>query len=152
MGQYFLTKNKKAQAWSLDVSVAIVIFITGIIILYIYAINYTEQSNKDLNYLLYEGNTASELILNEGELGIISKGKINQTKLDNFYYSDYEDIRNKLKIRDNFYFLMDDLEINGTQINYVGNKNTTSIDSLIKIDRFTIYKNKPVKFQLFIWK
>ena len=65
MEQFILTK--KAQVWSLDLIIASVIFSIGIIILYIYAINYSPETKNQLNELLYEGNLASKLILSDPE-------------------------------------------------------------------------------------
>ena len=70
MVRSILIKNKRAQAWSLDLVIASIIFIIGIIVLYVYAINYSSQAKDQLDELFYEGNLASELILSEKEQGI----------------------------------------------------------------------------------
>jgi hypothetical protein len=144
-------KAKKAQAWSLDLIVASVIFTAGIIILYVYAINYSSQTKNQLDGLFYEGNSASQLILSENDAGILSAGKINQTKLDEFYNYDYQTKKNKLGITNDFYFTFTGLEINGVPEDYVGKINNTAIENLIQVTRITLYENKPTKFQIFIW-
>lgn len=144
-------KTKKAQAWSLDLIVASVIFSVGIIILYVYAINYSSQTKNQLDGLFYEGNLVSQLILSEKDYGILSEGKINQTKLNEFSNYDYPTKKNKLGITNDFYFTFSGMEINGTSENYVGKINDTSIENLVQVTRITLYKNKPVKFQVFIW-
>ena len=59
---------------------------------------------------------------------------------------------NKLEIIDDFYFNLPDITINGTSIHYIGRINESSVDNLIKITRFTIYKNKPAKLEVYVWK
>ncbi len=144
-------KNKLGQVWSLDIIIAGVIITTGIIILYIYAINYTNQSQENLDYLFYEGNLASQLILSEENFGILDNAsQINQSKLDDYYYN-YDLKKSVLGITKNFYFELDNMtEVNGTAVPYIGRKSPTTSSS-IKITRITIYKNQPIKFDLYVW-
>ena len=143
--------KKKGQVWSLDLIIAAVIFLIGIIILYNYAINYSTQSKNNLDELLYEGNLASELILSEEDFGILSKGIVNQTKLDAFDALSDSGKKSVLGVEYNFYFTMDQLEIDRITRDYVGIINSSQVDNLVKITRLTVYKNKPVKFQLYAW-
>ncbi len=156
MEKYYLIKNlyknKKAQAWGLDLVIASVIFLIGIIILYVYAINYSSQTKNSLDEMLYDGNLASGLILSENDFGILSNGKVNQTKLDDFYNSDYQTKKNQIGLKYDFYFVMDDLEVNGNPLNYIGKSNISEIENLIQVTRLTIYKNKPIKFDIFVWR
>lgn len=147
-----ILKNKKAQVWSLDLLIAGVIFLIGIIVLYNYAMNYSSQSNSNLDELFYEGNLASELILSEEDAGILSEDIINQSKLDAFYNLDNSTKKSTLGVKSNFYFTMENLEIEGSSKAYVGIMNSSQVDNLIQITRLTIYKNKPTKFQLFVWR
>ena len=145
-------RSKKAQAWSLDVVVAIVIFMAGVIILYVYAINYVNQGGQQLDDLLYQGNTAAELLLGDDELGLVSNGKINQDKLNDFYASDYKLKKMRLGVKDDFYFILPNLEVNGTLVGYAGLMNSTAVKNSIKVSRFSVYKNKPIKFQIYVWR
>jgi len=131
--------------------IAGVIFLLGIVILYNYAINYSSQSKNNLDEFFYEGNLASSLLLSEEEFGILSNSIINQTKLETFNNLDNSEKKSSLGIKYNFYFTIDNLEINGTRQDYVGITNTTEVENLIRIPRLTIYKNKPTKFELFVW-
>jgi len=149
MEQFILTK--KAQVWSLDLIIASVIFSIGIIILYIYAINYSPETKNQLNELFYEGNLASKLILSDSDIGILSDNKINQDKLNDFNNFDYQTKKNQIGLINNFYFTFEGLEINGNPASYVGIINPPEVKNLIKITRLSIYKNKPIKFQLFVW-
>ena len=51
-----------------------------------------------------------------------------------------------------FYIIIDDLTITGTSQTYLGTLQSGTSTSLIKINRLSVYENKPVKFSLFIWK
>ena len=44
------------------------------------------------------------------------------------------------------------VEVGEAPVEYIGNMNTTPVNNNIKISRFTVYKNKPVKFQLYVWR
>ncbi len=148
---FILIKKKKAQVWSLDAVAGIIIFTAAMAVLFFYAINYNNQSEINIGDLSYQGNLAAELILSE-EDGILTDNKINQTKLDEFYYSDYNAKKRGFGIKDDFYFVLPELEINGSDADYVGKVNSSAVDNLIQVTRFTIYKNKPVQFDIFIWR
>lgn len=143
--------NKRGQVWSFDLIVAGIIFLIGMVILIYYALNFSPQSANQLEELFYQGNLASELILSEEGGGILSEGIVNQTKLDSFDVLSDENKRNFFGLNTNYYFVIDNLDMGGGR-NSVGIMNTSSIESLVQITRLTIYKNKPVKFQLYVWK
>ena len=155
MEQYYLIKSikqKKAQAWSLDAIIAILIFFSGIAILFFYAINYSDELSSTLDNLLNQGNTASELLLTDNEVGIVSNNIINKTLLDNFYTADYNLKRRELGITDNFYFTLPELEVNGNPTEYIGVAPFIGNKNSIKIERIVVYNNKPVKLDLYVWK
>jgi hypothetical protein len=174
MGKFILTK--RGQMWSMDLVIAIIIFFVGIVFLYMYAVNISEKSQETMDSLNYDGNTISNFILSEGYPenwnktnfsipGILTNGKINQTKLDSFYtisQENYTGIRNNFNTYYDFYFYFPNstMMINGVERDGIGNpninRNTISTvynpDNLIRITRFTIYNNKVVKFYLYIWE
>ena len=118
--------NKKAQVWSLDVIMGIVIFMVAIVIFYVYTINLsedTESKSQDLDTdaeffssnLLSEGSPRNWNITNALIPGVMTGVEINQTKLDNLYnltYSDYPQGYQRLIImvgtRFDFYFYLND--------------------------------------------
>ncbi len=144
--------EKKAQVWSLDLLVSVSIFIVGIVILFFYAINFTNQTKNNLDNLYNQGYTASEILLSEDEGSIVSNGIINQTKLDEFFSKEYEEMRRSLGMTDNFYFTLDDLQINGEDEDYIGLQSGPETKNLVKINRIVAYRNKPSKLQMYIWK
>jgi len=151
MEKFISTSNKKGQAWSIDLIVAGVLFLAGIIILFYYAINQSSQTRNQLDELFYEGKLASELILSDESFGILTDNVVNQTKLENFFYLADDMKKEVLGLRHNFYFSMENLEINGNHQAYVGIVNTSDVENSIQITRLTVYKNKPTKFQLYVW-
>ena len=150
MEQFISINSKEGQAWSLDIVIASVIFMIGIIVLYLYAINYLSKPDERLKEMFYEGNLASELILSKDDFGILTGHKVNQTKLDSFN-STYQNKKSLLGIRRNFYFVIDGLELGGSPAEYVGAKNPDP-ENIVQITRITIYKDKPAKFQLYVWE
>jgi len=145
----FLINKKKAQAWSIDLLIACFIFGVALTILYTYGINYSPQSKNNLNELFYQGNLAGEMILSED--GIISEGKINQTKLDEFASADYQEKKIKMGLKDNFYFSFENLKVNGVPVDYVGKMNETEIEDVVQVERISVYENKPIKFDIYLW-
>jgi len=166
MEKYILMNHKKSQVWGFDIVIAITIFLVGVIAAYLYAINFLNESEQTLDSLFSEGNFVSSLILSSGtpndwvnsevEIpGILSEGKINQTKLDKFYEltenpEGYKNIKNLLATKYNFYFNFTGIEASGSQINGVGNYSQNP-ENIVKIERLTVYKNKPVKFIIYMW-
>jgi len=140
--------NKKGQAWSLDALVATLIFFSGIAILFFYAVNYTNQITSPLDDLLSQGNLASELLLSNDNLGLLTDNKMDQIKIDAFAVADHDTKRRGLGIKDNFYFTMPGL----TPSTNIGVLPPINVKNSIKIERIVIYNNKPVKFELFIWR
>lgn len=131
--------NKKAQVWSFDLIIAGVIFLIGIIILFLYAINYTSQTKNHLDELFYEGNLASELILSEEDFGILTNGEVNSTKLAVFNCSIK---KNEMSLKNNFYWSLDGNNYCDVPVNP---------ENLIKVTRITIYNNKPSKFEISVY-
>jgi hypothetical protein len=150
MEQFILIKNKKAQIWGLDLIIASIIFLTGIIILFYYAINILPQSKNQLDEFFYEGNLASDLILSEDQYGILSESKVNQTKLESFNSWPNSTKKNLLGVTNNFYFTMEGMNVSNNY--YIGMINTSDTDTLVKVTRITIYNDRPTKFELYVWR
>lgn len=158
--------RKKSQAWGIDLMAAITIFTVGILSIYIYSINFSDETEDTLNELYYRGRSASSLLLSEGNPdnwsknnveipGILSQKKINQTNLEmlnNISQENYQEVTYMLGLGygNEFYFNFPGMEIEGEKVNGIGKK-PEDPENLIKIKRVTIYQNKPTKLNLFIW-
>lgn len=161
-----IPKSKKAQIWGMDLMFGVIIILVGIIGIYFYSINLFGNSETSLNEMDYDANFVSSQILSEGYPidwtnedvkvpGILTENKVNQTKLDriyNFSQNDYEELRQILGTTYNFYFNFSDLEI--TDIGNIAGigKEINNPENLIKLERYTIYKDKITRLDIYIWK
>ena len=161
-------KPKKAQAWGTDLTIAFVIFSFAIIFFYFYSLNYSNETEDILEILTYEGNYIADSLLSSGypdqwqesnviEIGLTTSGKINQTKITNFYnlaQNDYEKTKRIFGTKYDYYFFMED-PINST-LEGIGKPgvNSTNIaaQNIIKITRLTIYQNKPTTAYVYIFQ
>jgi len=163
--------NKRGQAWSIDLIIAVIIFSAGILIFFIYSINQAGEAKEVLSELGYQGDVILNNLLSEGypqdwnqtnvvTIGILSNNKINETKLERFYnysISDYSATRSKFNTRYDYYFTFSDMTINSVPVDGIGmpgivDVNNINSSSLIKITRFSIYKEKPTTIYLYIWE
>ena len=161
-----MNMNKRGQAWGFDLMAGMLIFVAGIIIFYFYTINTPLETEQTLETLSREGEIISNAILSEGfpenwneqnviSPGILSQNKINDTKLERFNnltINNYQKTKALFNTRYEYYiFASENFTINGEEITGMGN--TPSNDkNLIKISRLTVYKNKPIIFNVEIWE
>ncbi|MFH1307523.1 MAG: hypothetical protein ABIH72_01595 [archaeon] len=156
--------TRKAQVWSIDLAIAIVIFLIGITMMYFYALNYTQETEDKLEVLFYDGNNVGEILLSPGypedwtvsdvvTPGILSENKINQTKLDNFNSLNYDEIQRRLNTNYELFFnFSEPMYISGAYQKGIGRDPLDySPRDIVKVSRFTIYQNKPVRIDIFIW-
>ncbi|MEK6844460.1 MAG: hypothetical protein AABX83_03480 [Nanoarchaeota archaeon] len=158
--------KKRGQAWGFDLMAAMVIFITGIIIFYFYTINTPLETGQILNTLSREGEIVANAILSEGfpenwneqnviSPGILTKNKINDTKLERFNnltINNYPKTKALFNTKYEYYaFVSENFTINNQQIIGIGNIPLND-KNLIKISRLTVYRNKPIIFNLEIWE
>lgn len=164
--------DKKAQAWGFDLMVAIVIFISGILIFYLYSINASGKPQENIESMLFDGNFITDSLLFVGlpndwtestvlSIGLTNNNKINNTKLERFYnmanpitnQEGYQ--RSRLLFSTKFEYFMNftktTMTINSIDVQGIGNWSSTPPKNLFKISRVTIYKNKPVTLDLYIW-
>ncbi len=160
----------KAQAWGFDLMIATALFLGGIIIFYIYSINYPIEGKKSFEELYYEGSVILDSLLSEGfpsdwnainvvRIGILDDEKVNETKLERFYNlnnSDYQKTKSLFNTKYEYYFNFSEpitLSSNGQVISGIGFEPiSTSTTNLVKITRVSIYKNKPVSVNLQVWE
>jgi len=159
-----LNSCKRSQAWGIDISIASIIFIIGIIMFYLYTVDQQggdggsdsmfEQGEVLADYILSEGYPENWNSTNVEKIGILNGNKINETKLENFYAlskSDYLKTRSLLKTRYHYwFFLSESMIINSAEVEGIGLK-PSSEDNLARITRLTIYQNRPVTAYFYIW-
>lgn len=174
MAQFILiNKKKEAQTWGIDLMIAAILFSAGIIALFVYLQNYPGEAPENLDMLIYDGNIIADNILSDGAPldwnssnviipGILSDNKINDTKIERFYNlsntsTSYAFTKTLFNTRfDYFFFLTENLYLPDGEVRGIGKPGTDpdliSAKNLVKITRFTIYKNKPQTFYLYIWE
>lgn len=157
--------KNKAQAWGFDLIVASTVFLVGMIIFYVYAINNSAQSEEAYNRLSYDGNAIADSLLSEGSpadwnsanvvfIGILSQNEINSTKLLQFHdlsQNNYNKTKAMFNTPYNYYLnFSSQITIESTIIQGIG-MDYDSPRNLIKISRFTIYNGKPITLNLYMW-
>lgn len=166
----FKIKNKKAQAWGTDLTIAFIIFTLAIVFFYFYSFNYSNETEDILDTLNYEGNFIADSLFSPGspedwtennviKPGITTDGKINQTKLQMFYNlarTDYNHTKTFFNTKYDFYFFTEQNLTLIPSAEGIGkpNINSTTIQAqnLFKVTRFTIYQNKPLTAYLYIFQ
>jgi hypothetical protein len=169
MIKYKLHANNHAQAWGLDLIIATVIFISAILIFFLFTLNssseekeifaqMTETAEIISDNLLLDGSPSNWNDTNVIKIGISSNNKINDTKLEKFYnltnttigYSKSQSI---FVTKFNYFInFSEPIIIQGNTVVGVGRPYwETSSENVIKTSRFTIYKNKPVTMYVNIW-
>jgi len=163
-------KNKKSQAWEIDLVIAVSIFLIGVLVFFIYSINQSVESLEKLDIIFYKGKNVMDNILSEGypkdwnkdnviRIGILDNGKINETKLERFYNLTQENyFRTKIIFNTeyDYYFFFKNLTIGSSAVEGIGKPNTNlsniNAENLVKISRVTIYKNEPKQVYLYVWE
>ena len=142
-----------------------------ILIFFVYTFNFSGEAEETFKQINYDGELIFRNIISEGHpqdwdsgnvviIGIISENKINETKLERFYdlaQNNYLHTKNLFKSRYEYYFFLgEDMTINSVEIEGIGKPGTTKNNinavNLIKITRFTIYKDKPITANLYVWE
>ena len=144
--------DTRAQVWSFDLLVALIIFVIGMIIIYFFALNYKSSTFDELGELYYDADLASNILLSEEAEGIVSNGKINQTKLDSFDALPVAAKKLRLGVSYNFYFSIPNMTISGNPQQYAGIVNTSAVDSQIKLTRIVVYNNQVTKMEVISWR
>lgn len=164
-------KLNKAQAWGADLTVALMIFLIGIVLFFFYSINYPNEGEQNLNLLISDGNILADSLLSNGypedwnsetvqKIGITNNNKINETKLEKFYNlanSDYTQTKQLFNTKYDYYFFLSEIiTLPEGDVQGIGKSGTNpeSIDAqnLIKITRFTIYQEKPATAYFYVWE
>ena len=164
-------ENRREQAWGMDLIIAIILFSIGIMYFYFYSVNYSSESKESLDSLYYDGEIILKSIFSNGypenwnsenavTIGILSNGRVDKTKLENFYnlaQNDYKKTKQLFNTRfDYLLFLSEPMIINSVEVSGIGKLGATpeNIQSknLIKMTRFVIYEEKPRTAYLYIWE
>lgn len=156
---------KSAQAWGFDLVVGLMLFSIGIVAFYLYSINYAGGSETDYPALQEEAKLIADVLMTSGypldwdsdnvvRIGINDDGKINQTKLERFYYlslNDYEKTKNLFNVRNDYYVRFSgNVSVDGESVGEIGRVESGS-ENLVKVSRAVIYENKIWTMEVFVW-
>ena len=83
-------KLRKAQAWGMDLVIAMVLFSMGMVAFYIYSLNQPSEAREKIEEMLYDGKIIANTLLSEGypedwnsnnvvRIGILTDNKIDET-------------------------------------------------------------------------
>ena len=152
--------------------VAMALFLMGIMIFFTYTINQSGETEETFNLLFYDGKILASDLMSSGRPqnwnsstiiipGLTTNNKINESKLTNLYdmiYTENDYIKTKTlfsTIYDYYFFFDENITIRGTPVEGIGKpgvtKNNINSRNLVKITRFTIYKNKTLPLYIYIW-
>ncbi len=157
--------KKRGQAWGFDLIIGSILFAIGVIGFYFFAINSQQEQYDKLEELNYAATSLADTLLSEGlpnewdsdnvvRIGITSNSKINQTKLERLYnlsLQNYEITKNKFNIIKEYYIIFKDpFKINDIDISSIG-KNPQNQNNMIKQTRLSVYKDRPITIEVYIW-
>ncbi len=157
--------KKRAQAWGIDLFMALIIFIFGLVFFYIYTINFPSAGEEKFSKMIGEGQLITDSLLSEGypidwnennvaRVGLLSESKINDTKLERFYLlslTDYQKTKRLFNILFDYYVDFDEpINIAGNEVTHIGIKSQNP-ENLVKISRIVIYDNKLKTMNVYIW-
>lgn len=97
---------KASQVWSMDIMIAIVIFIGAIFVFYsILSDKYSSKTDE----LQDDASVVLENLASEGsDMGVIDGVQINVTRLEELLGKDYSEIKKKARIKNEFCIFFED--------------------------------------------
>ncbi len=158
--------DKKGQGWSFDVIVGSVIFMMGFFIFFLYSINFSQDNEGAVESLAYQGSLVADDLLSEGfptdwtqsnvqKIGIVTDGKIDMLKLENFLSlvdSNYESTKVIFGITKDYYVVFSQpITLDGQDIYGIGLE-PSNHKNLMKITRAVILNNKLASMEVEIWE
>jgi len=156
---------KKAQAWGIDLVVAVMIFLSGIIFFYLYSLNYSGWGELAFEKVERDAKLVSDSLMGGGfpsdwdeenvvRIGIVDDGNVNQTKLERFYFlvvSDYERTKRLFSVSSNYYVSFKrNVSVNGSSVGEFGSF-PDDYENLAKSERVVVYSNKVNTMEVFAW-
>lgn len=111
----------KAQIWSIDLFIAVIIFLLGIGIFY-YFIGHSSADKQ--SQLRIESQIAANKLTGEDNSSLINNSQIDQNKVEDLAGKSYEDIKKDLGLKDDFCIIFKDQDGN---LLLLGKNNVTGI-------------------------
>ncbi|HLC31167.1 MAG TPA: hypothetical protein VJK51_00730 [Candidatus Nanoarchaeia archaeon] len=161
----FSKGESQAQAWGFDIIIAVIIFTAGILVLFIYTLNYPGQSQEKINDMQKEGSYMLSILLSEGnpsnwttetviQPGLLSNNRLNDTKLSQWHtlsQTNYPLSKQLLNAKYNHYLYLSEPFTFPSAPGGIGQQ-PSNTKNRIKITRLSLYNNKPVTVFLEVWE
>ena len=161
------SSTKKAQVFTLDFLLALLIFTATVIVSLKLVFN--TETNDDYQLLQLEARAISDALMSEGIPnnwdsnnvsipGILSNKKLSETKLQELKNLGYHNVSNLINARRNFYFYFanstDILNITFCgfgEINETCTQPEIEARNIVKLDRIVVHEQKAVKMVVLVW-
>lgn len=151
---------KRGQAWGFDLVVGLIIFLVGILSFYFYTINVSNGEDEIGGQLQQEGELIADSLMSEGSpidwnennvvrIGIVSEGRINEAKLEEFAdlaELDYKKTKALFRTRNEYFVSF------GGDISTGVGRNYTDAEYVMKVTRVVIYNQSIVTMEVYAWK
>ena len=159
--------GKKAQLWSIDFVIGLVLFSMALYFFYIYGIGSLNTQNEDFQEMFINAEKLSDSLISSGypidwtNSSIISIGltdgntRLDPNKVLEFSKIDYQTSKRLLGTKYDFQILFKDknnqvLEI--SEITILGkNISTENPENIIPIIRFVFYNSEIIEMEVLIW-
>lgn len=157
--------EKKAQAWGFDLMVGVSIFFLGMLLFFLYALNLPSERDETFTEMNYEGNLIGDSLLSEGfpsnwnsdnvvNIGILSDGKVNNTKFKEFYdlaLVDYNRTRRIFNVENDYYvYFSRPVTVDGVVIHGIG-LNDSNPRNVVKVTRVVVHDNEVKNLNINVW-
>lgn len=167
-----LSTSTKSQVWSIDLTVAIIIFLTALVLFYKYSINITDMEKKEMGDFLLDGKIISSYLISKGYpedwttsdvtlIGLTNGNMdINPNKVESFHdltdsVPKYQQSKKLLSTTHDYYVFFEDKNNNTLTVRGVegigGDYKTENPEDIIKITRFVYYNSTIIRMVLYIW-
>ena len=164
----------KAQVFSLDLIIGVIIFGSAILIYYKSATNLSDQDEALLDDLLIDAKTISSSLMSQGypynwskdnvsRIGVITNNRINETKLEEFSVISYKESKKLFGTIYDYYVFFRGRNNNiicfNESLEGIGkpNVNSTNIQTvenpkkLVKVTRLLIKNSDIAKMVIYLW-
>jgi len=155
----------KAQVFSLDLIIGVIIFGSAILIYYKSATNLSDQDEALLDDLLIDAKSISGSLMSQGypynwskddviRIGISDNNRINETKLEQFSKIPYKDSRKLFGTAYDYYVYFKDRNNDIVPFNEtlegIG-KPVENPKKLVKVTRLVVKKSAIAKMVIYLW-
>ena len=157
--------TKAGQAWGIDLMIAAAVVMAGMTLIYLYSYQLASRGERQLDTMNAVSERLASTLLSAGapenwnrdtvtSIGILTDSTINQTKLEEWHALTLADYNATKRIfRTNYEYFVNFTQpiiIDSNQVQGIG-RAPTETKNLIKISRFSVYRNNPVTIKILIW-